>query len=95
LTDLRSERADVAGSAKVVARLKSLAVFAVKLVFSGGMLLFVLRQVDLTALRETFVAMNWALLAAGLLQMLIIPLLGGVRWKFVLVAMRRKAIHGR
>jgi uncharacterized protein (TIRG00374 family) len=71
-----------------MARLKSLAAFAVKLVLTGGILLFVLRQVDLAALRGSFAAMNWPLLAVGLLQMLIIPFLGGVRWKLVLAAMR-------
>jgi uncharacterized membrane protein YbhN (UPF0104 family) len=51
-----------------------------------GMLLFVLRQVDLAALRGTLAAMDRALLALGLLQMLIIPFLGGVRWQLVLFA---------
>jgi glycosyltransferase 2 family protein len=88
LSDLRSDRVDAAASAKAVARLKSLAAFGVKLVLTGGMLWFVLRQVDLAALRGTFAAMDWALLAAGVLQMLIVPFLGGWRWKLVLAAMR-------
>jgi glycosyltransferase 2 family protein len=71
-----------------MARLKSLAVFGLKLALTGGILWFVLRQVDVTALRGTFAGMNWALLALGLLQMLIIPFLGGVRWKLVLAALR-------
>jgi glycosyltransferase 2 family protein len=88
LSDLRSDRVDAAASAKVMARLKSLAAFVVKLVLTGGTLLFVLRQVDLAALRGTFAGMDLALLAAGLLQMLVIPVLGGLRWKLVLAAMR-------
>ena len=52
------------------------------------MLLFVLRQVDLAALSGTLAAMNLGLLAAGLLQMLVVPFLGGWRWKLVLSAMR-------
>jgi uncharacterized membrane protein YbhN (UPF0104 family) len=85
LSDLRSDRVDAAASAKLRARVKSLTMFAAKLVLTGGILLFVLRQVDPAALGESFAAMNWALLAAGLLQMLIIPLL---RWKLVVVALR-------
>jgi uncharacterized protein (TIRG00374 family) len=88
LSDLRSDRVDAAASAKLRARVKSLTMFAAKLVLTGGILLFVLRQVDPAALGESFAAMNWALLAAGLLQMLIIPLLGGLRWKLVVVALR-------
>jgi uncharacterized membrane protein YbhN (UPF0104 family) len=70
-----------------MARLKPLLAFAVKLVLTGGMLLFVLRQVDLAALRGTLAGMDRALLALGLLQMLVIPFLGGVRWQLVLFAM--------
>jgi uncharacterized membrane protein YbhN (UPF0104 family) len=73
-----------------MARLKSLLAFGVKLALTGGMLLFVLRQVDLAALRGTLAGMDWALLAFGLLQMLIFPFLGGVRWKLVLSAMKAK-----
>jgi uncharacterized membrane protein YbhN (UPF0104 family) len=71
-----------------MARLKSLLAFAVKLVLTGGILLFVLRQVDLAALRATLAGMDWALLIAGLLQMLIIPFLGGIRWQLVLLGMK-------
>lgn len=73
-----------------MARLKSLTGFGVKLALTGGILWFVLQLVDLAAMRASFAAMNWAVLGAALLQMLIIPLLGGVRWKLVLVAMRAK-----
>ncbi len=88
MSDLRSDRVDATASASALARLKSLAIFGLKFAFTGGILWFVLRQVDISALRANFAAMNWLLLAAGLLQMLIIPFLGGVRWKLVLVAMR-------
>lgn len=90
LSDLRSQLVDAAASAKAMARLKSLTGFGVKLALTGGILWFVLQLVDLAAMRASFAAMNWAVLGAALLQMLIIPLLGGVRWKLVLVAMRAK-----
>jgi uncharacterized membrane protein YbhN (UPF0104 family) len=88
LSDLRSDRVDAVASPKVMTRLKSLTAFAAKLLFTGGMLWLVLRQVDIAALRATFAAMNWALLGAGVLQMLLVPFLGGWRWKLVLSAMR-------
>jgi uncharacterized membrane protein YbhN (UPF0104 family) len=87
LSNLQSDRVDAAASAKAMARLKSLLAFAVKLALTGGMLWFVLRQVDLAALRGTLAGMDRALLTLGLLQMLIIPFLGGVRWQLVLFAM--------
>ena len=58
LSDLRTDRVDAAASAKLRARVKSLTMFAAKLVLTGGILLFVLRQVDLAALGESFAAMN-------------------------------------
>ena len=39
-----------------------------------------LRQVDVVALRGTFAAMNWALLAVSVLQMLIVLVLGVASW---------------
>lgn len=90
LSDLRSDRVDATASARAAARCKSFAIFGVKIVLTGGMLLFVLRQVDLAALRGTLAAMDWGLLAAGFLQMLLVPFLGGWRWKLVLAAMRAK-----
>ncbi len=88
LSDLRSDRISAVASAKTVARLKSSLAFAAKIVLTAGMLLFVLRQVDLAAMRSTLAGLHWTLLAAGLLQMLVIPLLGGLRWQLVLSAMK-------
>ena len=85
--DLGGDRLGGAVSSRTMPRLKSSLAVTAKLVLTGGILLFVLRQVDLAALRETFARMNWALLALGLLQMLVIPFLGGVRWQLVLSAM--------
>jgi uncharacterized membrane protein YbhN (UPF0104 family) len=73
-----------------MARLKSPAIFGVKLVLTGSMLWFVLRQINIAALRTTFAAMDWALLGAGVLQMLVVPFLGGWRWKLVLSAIRAR-----
>jgi glycosyltransferase 2 family protein len=89
-SDLRDDRIGGAASAKTMPHLRSSVAFAAKIVLTGGMLLFVLRQVDLAALRGTFAGMDWALLALGLLQMLVIPFLGGVRWQLVLSAMKAK-----
>jgi hypothetical protein len=73
LRDLPTDRVGPAASTNNTSRLKSVLVLPAKLVLTGGMLLFVLRQVDLASLRGTFARMDWALLSAGLLQLLMTP----------------------
>jgi uncharacterized membrane protein YbhN (UPF0104 family) len=90
LRNLRTEGAERASAAKGLNRLKPIATFAIKFFLTAGMLLLVLRQVDLAELGTTLRAMDWALLATGLLQMLVVPFLGSVRWQLVLFAMKEK-----
>ncbi|WP_170296041.1 lysylphosphatidylglycerol synthase transmembrane domain-containing protein [Azospirillum brasilense] len=63
---------------------------ALKVAVTAGILFVVAKQVDLAALGKSFASVDPGLLAVAMLHLLLIPVLGGVRWKLILEAMGQR-----